>query len=51
MFLAPLWHYYTYEIRSKAEYVFYFNLGFTRLRLWLATLGVALCSALLCSLI
>jgi hypothetical protein len=38
MVLMPLWHFYIYEVRYKNEYYFYFNLGFTRLGLWLSTL-------------
>ena len=40
MVLMPLWHFYIYEVRYKNEYYFYFNLGFTRLSLWLSTLVI-----------
>ncbi|MDM9631762.1 hypothetical protein [Robiginitalea aurantiaca] len=40
--VAPVLHYYTYEIRSENEYVFYYNLGFSRLALWMATFGIGL---------
>lgn len=49
LFLAPIWHYYTYEIRSKNEYIFYFNLGFTRFGLWISTFGTGLLAVLLFS--
>ncbi|MGB5404600.1 hypothetical protein [Robiginitalea sp.] len=38
LMMGPLWHYYIYEVRYKQEYYFYFNLGFTRLSLWVSTL-------------
>lgn len=36
--MGPLWHYVIYEVRYKQEYYLYFNLGFTRLGLWVSTL-------------
>ncbi|MGB5652608.1 MAG: hypothetical protein WBM56_02115 [Robiginitalea sp.] len=41
LLLAPFWHYYIYEVRYKQEYYFYFNLGLTRLVLWVSTLTLA----------
>lgn len=51
LFLAPILHYYTYEVRSKNEYIFYFNLGFTRFGLWISTFGIGVLSILLLSAI
>ena len=36
--MGPFWHYFIYEVQYKQEYYFYFNLGFTRLSLWVSTL-------------
>jgi hypothetical protein len=33
-----LFHYYIYEVRNFNEYYFYYNLGLSRLSLWLVTL-------------
>jgi hypothetical protein len=38
LFMGPFWHCLIYEVRYKQEYYFYFNLGFTRLSLWVSTL-------------
>ncbi|MGA9238468.1 hypothetical protein [Robiginitalea sp.] len=38
LIMGPIWHYFIYEVRYKQEYYFYFNLGFTRLSLWVSTL-------------
>lgn len=55
LIMGPLWHYLIYEMRYKQEYYFYFNLGFTRLSLWVSTLilsmGVFLIILLIMSLI
>lgn len=37
-----LCHYFIYEIRNKGEYYFYGNLGFSRLGLWLSTVGIGM---------
>jgi len=37
IFLGLLFHYFTYEVRNSNEYYFYYNLGLSRLSLWLIT--------------
>lgn len=41
MLLFPLLHYFIYELRLKDEYHFYANFGFSRLALWIFTLGLS----------
>ncbi len=37
IFIAPLMHYLTYELRNKNEYFFYFNQGLSKTHLWILT--------------
>jgi hypothetical protein len=37
-FFGLLFHYFIYEVRNFNEYYFYYNLGLSRLSLWLVTL-------------
>ena len=39
--LSPLVHLYTYEINTPGEYYFYYNLGLSKLALWLNTMAVS----------
>lgn len=36
--LTPIFHYFLYEVRYPNEYYFYYNLGFSKLQLWLISL-------------
>jgi len=38
IFLTPVFHYLSYEVNSPGEYYFYYNLGLSRLVLWVSTL-------------
>lgn len=42
VFLTPVFHYLTYEIRNPNEYFFYYNLGLSKLILWTSTLVISL---------
>ncbi|MEJ2880918.1 hypothetical protein [Pedobacter sp. GR22-6] len=42
IFLLPVFHYFSYELRSPQEYYFYHNLGLSRLILWLSTIIIGL---------
>lgn len=37
VFLGLLFHYFIYEVRNSNEYYFYYNIGLSRLSLWLIT--------------
>lgn len=39
MILLPTMHYLTYEIRKSGEYFFYYNLGLSKLMLWITTIS------------
>jgi hypothetical protein len=41
IFLAPLFHYFIYEIRNENEYYFYYNLGLSRITLWVLTIIIS----------
>jgi len=34
IFISPLFHFLTYELRNEKEYYFYFNQGFSKVLLW-----------------
>ena len=38
LFFACLFHYFIYEIRHNNEYYFYYNLGLSKLNLWIFTI-------------
>jgi len=42
MFITPLLHYFIYEVRNRNEYFFYYNLGLSRLVLWISTLAISI---------
>lgn len=42
MFILPLVHLLVYELQSKNEYFYYYNLGITKLNLWLSTVILGL---------
>jgi hypothetical protein len=46
-FLTPIFHYLTYEIRNPNEYYFYYNLGLSKLILWINTIIISLIIGLL----
>ncbi len=37
IFLTPAFHYLTYDIKNPNEYYFYYNVGLSKLTLWLVT--------------
>lgn len=47
MFLVPLFHFFTYEVKRPNEYYFYYNLGFTKRFLWCFTVVVSSTLALI----
>jgi hypothetical protein len=49
--IAPIIHYYVYEIKYKNEYYYYFNLGLGSLELWASTFIISLINLLILSLI
>ena len=42
IFLGLLFHYFIYEVRNNNEYYFYYNMGLSRLSLWLITFFLSL---------
>lgn len=42
IFLGLLFHYFIYEVRNSNEYYFYYNMGLSRLSLWIITFGLSL---------
>lgn len=37
IFLGLLFHYFIYEVKNRNEYYFYYNMGLSRLSLWIIT--------------
>jgi hypothetical protein len=46
--LAPVFHFFTYEVRNENEYYFYYNMGLSKPVLWLATLLISSIIGLTC---
>lgn len=42
IFLTPLFQYFLYEIRNPEEYYLFYNLGLSRLTLWVSSLVISL---------
>ena len=42
IFMSPFMHYLIYDVINKNEYYFYYNLGLSRLTLWIASLTISL---------
>jgi len=40
IFLGLIFHYFIYEIRNFNEYYFYYNLGLSRISLWVSTFSL-----------
>jgi hypothetical protein len=51
IFASLLFHYLIYEIRNSKEYYFYFNMGLTKLMLWLSTLFISIFIAVIISIL
>lgn len=51
IFLTPVFHYFIYEIRNPNEYYFYYNMGLSKLVLWISTTILGLILGLLIILI
>lgn len=45
--VAPLFHYFTYEVKNRNDYYFYYNLGFSRIALWASTIIIGILSFLI----
>jgi hypothetical protein len=40
--ISPLFQYFIYELRNEKEYYFFFNLGFSRTKLWALNIIVSI---------
>ncbi len=47
LFLGLLFHYFIYEVRNSNEYYFYYNLGLSRLSLWVISFVLSLAIGLI----
>lgn len=47
MLFAPFFHFAIYEIRNPNEYYFYFNLGLSKMVLWISTIAISFCIGLI----
>lgn len=43
---TPLIHYFTYEVKNRNEYYFYYNLGLTKVALWIASILIGFAAGL-----
>jgi len=46
-FMILIMHFLNYEIRHKQEYYYYYNLGLSKLTLWVSTLFIGLISLII----
>lgn len=51
LFISLFIHYFSYEIKNKENYYYYFNLGFSKIFLWFSTLIIGLFNCLILTLI
>ena len=51
LLVAAAIHYWVYEFRNPQQYYFYYNLGLSRFKLWLSTLGLGLLTTLLAAIL
>ncbi|WKN44746.1 hypothetical protein [Tunicatimonas pelagia] len=51
LFILPLFQFFVYELRYAHEYYFYYNLGISKLALWVACIAQALVFNLVTSLL
>lgn len=51
MILLPTMQYLTYEIRKPGEYFFYYNLGLSKMILWITTISIGAVSGISIALI
>lgn len=42
IFIAPVYHYFTYDFTNPHQYYFYYNLGFSKIHLWLISIIINL---------
>ncbi|MCK5171226.1 MAG: hypothetical protein KAQ75_15210 [Bacteroidales bacterium] len=42
IFIAPLFHFFIYEVRNVNEYYFYYNFGLSKIVLWASTITLSL---------
>lgn len=47
IFITPAFHYILYDLGNTTEYYFYYNLGLSKLVLWVNTIAVSLLAGLL----
>ena len=47
VFLMPMMHYFSYEARDPGVYYFYYNLGLSKLTLWVTTITLSSLTGLL----
>ncbi len=47
LLIAPFIQYYFYELKTKNEYYYYYNLGITKGKLWLSTFVIGLINLLI----
>ncbi|RZM26741.1 MAG: hypothetical protein EOO88_15925 [Pedobacter sp.] len=47
IFFMPTMHYFRYELKNPEEYFFYYNMGLSKLRLWIYTIIFSLSAGLL----
>jgi len=49
--LTPTFHFFIYEVRNPNEYYFYYNMGISKLVLWLSTIILSLLIGLILMLL
>lgn len=51
IFFTPTIHFFIYEVNNPNEYYFYYNLGLSRLNLWLITIVISIISGVILMLL
>lgn len=51
LFIAPAVHFFAYEIINEQQYYYFFNLGLSKIYLWVSTVLISIINIVIASLI
>jgi hypothetical protein len=51
LIIAPLIHYFVYDVKNKQDYYFYYNLGLSSTVLWCTTIGIGIINFIVITII
>lgn len=51
IFMTPVFHYFIYDLKNPDEYFFYYNLGLSKITLWISTLMISIITGAILNMI